>query len=35
MAEAAYIPQMEVCDLVVDTTAAAVWMTPDIARVLS
>ncbi len=35
MAEMAYIPQMEICDLVVDTTAAALWATPEIAGRLS
>jgi hypothetical protein len=30
MAQIAYIPQMEMCDLVVDTTGAALWTTPKI-----
>ncbi|MGE5072831.1 MAG: uridine kinase family protein [Anaerolineae bacterium] len=34
MAEIAYRPQMEVCDLLVDTTGAALWATPAIAAVL-
>jgi len=34
MAQIAYIPQMEVCDMVVDTTGAALWITPEIARIL-
>jgi len=34
MAQVAYIPQMEVCDMVVDTTGAALWTTPEIARQL-
>lgn len=34
MAEFAYRPQMEVCDMVVDTTGAALWLTPDIVRLL-
>jgi uridine kinase len=34
MAEKCYIPQMQVCDLVVDTTGAALWATPEIAQVL-
>jgi hypothetical protein len=34
MAQYAYIPQMEVCDMVVDTTGAAIWTTPDIAIIL-
>ncbi len=35
MAEKAYIPQMELCDLLVDTTSAAIWATPEIAAILS
>jgi len=35
MAEIAYRPQMEVCDMVVDTTGAALWTTPDVAKILS
>jgi len=34
MAEIAYRPQMEVCDMVVDTTGAALWTTPEVARIL-
>jgi uridine kinase len=34
MAEIAYRPQMEVCDIVVDTTGAAIWATPEIAQIL-
>jgi uridine kinase len=34
MAQKCYIPQMEVCDLVVDTTGAAIWTTAEIARIL-
>ncbi len=34
MAEKAYIPQMEICDLVVDTTGAAIWTTPEISECL-
>ncbi len=34
MAEKCYRPQMQVCDLVVDTTGAAIWTTPAIARIL-
>jgi uridine kinase len=30
-----YIAQMQVCDLVVDTTGAALWTTPETARMLS
>lgn len=29
MAQIAYIPQMEMCDVVVDTTGAAIWVTPE------
>jgi uridine kinase len=35
MAQIAYIPQMEVCDMVVDTTSAAIWVTPVIAAILN
>ncbi len=34
MAQRCYLPQMEVCDMVVDTTGAALWVTPEIARIL-
>jgi uridine kinase len=34
MAQIAYIPQMQVCDLVVDTTGAAIWATPEIKHFL-
>jgi len=34
MAEIAYRPQMEACDMVVDTTGAALWTTPEVAKVL-
>jgi uridine kinase len=34
MAEIAYRPQMEVCDMTVDTTGAALWVTPEIKRSL-
>jgi len=34
MAEICYRPQMEVCDLVVDTTGAAMWATPEVAALL-
>jgi uridine kinase len=34
MAQIAYIPQMETCDLVVDTTGAALWTTPEIKKIL-
>lgn len=35
MAEKCYCPQMALCDMVVDTTGAAVWATPDVARILA
>jgi uridine kinase len=34
MAEKCYRPQMEVCDITVDTTGAALWATPEIAEFL-
>jgi uridine kinase len=34
MAQKCYRPQMQLCDLVVDTTGAAIWATPEIARML-
>jgi uridine kinase len=34
MAQKCYLPQMEVSDMVIDTTAAAVWVTPEIAGIL-
>jgi len=33
-AQDCYLSQMQVCDLVVDTTGAAIWATPEIARIL-
>ncbi len=35
MAQKCYIPQMEVCDIVVDTTRAALWASPEIERLLA
>jgi uridine kinase len=35
MAQKCYVPQMEVGDMVVDTTGAALWATPEIAEILS
>jgi uridine kinase len=35
MAEIAYRPQMAMCDMVVDTTGAALWTTPEVAVVLN
>ena len=35
MAQKCYLPQMEVCDIVVDTTGAAIWATPKIAEMLN
>ena len=34
MAQIAYIQQMKVCDMVVDTTGAALWTTPEIKMML-
>ena len=34
MAQIAYIPQLETCDLAVDTTGAAIWAAPQIALML-
>jgi uridine kinase len=34
MAQFAYVPQMETCDMTVDTTGAALWTTPEIAKIL-
>jgi uridine kinase len=34
MAAKCYRPQMQVCDLVVDTTGAAIWATPETAEIL-
>ncbi len=34
MAEIAYRPQLEACDLAVDTTDAALWATPEVAAIL-
>lgn len=34
MAETCYIPQLQLCDLVVDTTGAAIWATPGTAALL-
>jgi uridine kinase len=34
MAQIAYLPQLEVCDLCVDTTQAAIWAKPEIVDVL-
>jgi uridine kinase len=30
MAQIAYIPQMEICDMLIDTTGAALWTTPAV-----
>ncbi len=35
MAEIAYRPQLERCDLAVDTTQAALWAAPDLQAILS
>jgi uridine kinase len=34
MAQGCYVPQMQACDLVVDTTGAALWATPQVAEIL-
>ncbi|HSR30482.1 MAG TPA: hypothetical protein VLY63_07945 [Anaerolineae bacterium] len=34
MAQKCYRPQMQVCDIVVDTTGAAIWATPEVAEIL-
>jgi uridine kinase len=34
MAEIAYRPQLKTCDLAVDTTGAAIWATPETARII-
>ena len=35
MAEIAYRPQLEICDIAVDTTGSALWVTPETAEILS
>jgi uridine kinase len=35
MAHECYLPQMQTCDMVVDTTGAALWATPEIAAILN
>lgn len=35
MAEIAYRPQMEACDMVVDTTGGALWVAPEMAKILA
>jgi uridine kinase len=34
-AQGTFRPQMEVCDLVIDTTGAAIWATPEIIKILN
>jgi uridine kinase len=34
MAQIAYIPQMELCDMLVDTTGAALWVSPETQKIL-
>ncbi len=34
MAQKCYIPQLQMCDIAVDTTGAAIWVTPEIAEML-
>jgi uridine kinase len=35
MAQKSYRPQMEVCDLLVDTTGAAIWAAPEIIKIIN
>jgi hypothetical protein len=35
MADECYLPQMQMCDMIVDTTGAALWVTPEIAKILN
>ncbi len=35
MAHIAYIPQMETCDILVDTSGAALWVTPEFKQILT
>ncbi len=35
MAQQVFIPQLEICDLAVDTTAAAIWASPSVQELLS
>ncbi len=35
MAHLAYIPQMQICDMVVDTTGSALWATPQVQTILN
>jgi uridine kinase len=35
MAQKCYVPQMELCDMVVDTSRAAIWTMPEVAEILS
>lgn len=35
MAESVYRPQMALCDILVDTTGAAIWLTPQVRRLLT
>jgi uridine kinase len=34
MAQVAYLPQLEICDFAVDTTGAALWVTPEVKEIL-
>ncbi|MCI0477154.1 MAG: hypothetical protein L0Y55_12975 [Anaerolineales bacterium] len=34
MAQKCYIPQLQLCDLAVDTTGAAIWVTPEVMELL-
>ncbi len=35
MAKQVFLPQMEICDLVVDTSGAAFWTTEEIAKMIN
>jgi uridine kinase len=35
MAQIAYLPQLEICDITVDTTGCAIWASPEIREILS
>jgi hypothetical protein len=35
MAQKCYRPQMEVCDILVDTTGAAIWAVPEIITIIN
>jgi hypothetical protein len=35
MAESVYRPQMALCDILVDTTGATIWLTPQVRQLLT